>query len=52
MEKYGISVHFSSVHKNYYTAWQYVTKVDGDYEESKDHPDLTNGVEPQTMRAH
>ena len=51
-EAYGISVHFSSVHKNYYTAWCYVTKEDAHYEESEGHPDLTNGAEPSTMKAH
>ena len=26
LERFGISVHFSSVHHNYFSAWQYVTK--------------------------
>ena len=30
---YGISVHFSSLHANYYTAWRYVTKEDQSTEE-------------------
>ena len=41
-EKYGISVHFSSVHTNYYTAWKYVTKEDQHCVESEGHPDLKN----------
>ena len=28
LERFGISVHFSSVHHNYFSAWQYVTKSD------------------------
>lgn len=50
-EKYGISVHFSSVHSNYYTAWKYVTKEDSTPIESEGHPDLRNSKEPSTMRA-
>ena len=52
LENYGISVHFSSKHINYYTAWKYVTKEDKQYQESENHPDLTNGKEPRTTRAH
>jgi hypothetical protein len=51
-ETYGISVHFSSIHANYFTAWRYVTKDDTDYEESEGHPNLTNACEPPTMKAH
>ncbi|CAB4033143.1 Hypothetical predicted protein [Paramuricea clavata] len=52
-ETYGISVHFSSIHANYFTAWRYVTKDDiADYEESEGHPDLTNACEPPTMKVH
>ena len=39
-EQYGISVHFSSVHTNYYTARKYVTKEDQHCVESEGHPDL------------
>ena len=28
LEKFGISVDFSAIHANYYSAWQYVTKED------------------------
>lgn len=52
LENYGISVHFSSKHINYYTAWKYVTKEDKQYQESENHPDLTNDKEPRTTRAH
>ena len=38
---FGIPVHFSSTHANYYTAWKYVTKDDDCAEESKDHPDCS-----------
>ena len=50
-EKRGINVHFSSKHCNYYTAWAYVTKEDGSFLESPDHPDLTNAGPPRTMAA-
>lgn len=48
---YGISVHFSNVHANYFTAWRYVTKEDTEYEQSETHPDLSNACEPTTMKA-
>ena len=51
-EKYGISVHFSSVHTNYYTAWTYVTKEDQHCVESEGHPDLKNSEGPSTSQAH
>ena len=51
-EKYGISVHFSSVHANYYTAWKYVTKDDEHSIESEGHPDLNNSEGPSTSKTH
>ena len=51
-EKYGISVHFSSMHTNYYTAWKYVTKEDQDSVKSEGHPDLKNSKGPSTSKAH
>lgn len=51
-EQHGISVHFSSVHVNYYSAWKYVTKEDGEYEQSDKHPDLTSSQAPSTMTAY
>ena len=50
-EKYGINVNFSSVHHNYYSAWQYVTKDDDRFEESEGHPDLRNYHRPRTSNA-
>ena len=50
-EEYGISVHFSSVHANYYTAWKYITEEDKHSLESEGHPDLNDSEEPSTMRA-
>ena len=50
-EKWGINVHFSSKHCNYHSAWVYVTKEDGSYLESPNHPDLTNEGPPQTLAA-
>ena len=49
--QHQISVHFSSVHPNYYSAWQYVTKADKKYIESENHPDLTNTGPPRTLNA-
>ena len=46
-----IQVHFSGRHANYYSAWQYSTKEDEQPLQSKDHPDLTNTGQPQTMNA-
>ena len=40
LERCGISVHFSSLHRNYYSAWQYVTKEDEEFIESVNHPDF------------
>lgn len=51
-EQHGISVHFSSIHINYYSAWKYVTKEDGLYVQSAEHPDLTDNHAPLTMRVH
>jgi pterin-4a-carbinolamine dehydratase len=49
---YGIAVHFSDRHANYYTAWSYVTKEDECSEESEGHPDLKTFNRPATMNAH
>ena len=51
-KSYGISVHFSDIHANYYTAWRYVTKQDESPEESDGHPNLTSSDGPKTMNAH
>lgn len=48
---YGINVHFSNLHVNYFTAWQYVTKEDDDVLLSPDHPDLCNIGPPATLAA-
>ena len=50
-ETYDITVHYSNVHHNYFSAWQYVTKSDKVYEESEGHPDLRNGYRPRTNNA-
>ena len=50
-ESCGISVHFSEIHSNYYSAWKYVTKEDKYYIQSLDHPDLTNAGPPRTTMA-
>ena len=48
----GISVHFSAVHDNYYSAWKYTTKQDKDALESEGHPDLSNTANcPKTSQA-
>ena len=41
---YGITVHYSSRHHNYYSALLYVTKSDRDFKESSGHPDLRSEV--------
>ena len=51
LERCGISVHFSAIHANYFSAWQYVTKEDEDYIQSSGHPDLSNSNPPRTNRA-
>ena len=48
---HGISVHFSDVHFNYYSAWKYVTKTDEHVLHSNDHPDLWNEKPPKTSLA-
>ena len=49
--EHNISVHFSNLHYNYYSAWKYVTKEDTDVIESEDHPDLWNSKPPKTNAA-
>jgi len=49
--QHGISVHYSSSHSNYYSAWQYVTKEDEDVLQSANHPDLWNQGAPRTTLA-
>ena len=48
---YGITVHYSSRHHNYYSTWLYVTKSDSEFKESSGHPDLRNRGEPRTDQA-
>jgi hypothetical protein len=50
-QTYGISVHYSNVHHNYFSAWRYVTKSDTQYEESIGHPDLRNAKSPRMSEA-
>lgn len=45
---YGITVHYSSRHHNYNSAWLYVTKSDSEFKESSGHPDLRNRGERRT----
>ena len=52
LNHFGVSVHFSSSHSNYYTAWKYVTKTDAEYEQSEGHPDLSNMIPPCTSQVH
>jgi len=49
-DHHGISVHFSSLHYNYYSAWKYVTKEDEHVLQSDKHPELWNSKEPKTSR--
>lgn len=50
-EEYGIAVHYSNVHHNYYSAWSYVTKQDQDFIQSSNHPRLSRNNEPTTNSA-
>ena len=50
-QKFGVKVHFSDKHSNYYEAWQYVTKHDNNYILSEGHPDLVNSALPRTTTA-
>ena len=50
-EQFGISVHYSNIHHDYYSAWRYVTKSDEAYAESDGHPDLSNVHVPKTTNA-
>ena len=51
LQEHGISVHFSSKHHNYYSAWRYVTKSDINFEESPNHPNLRENNRPLTNAA-
>ena len=48
IEVYGISVHYSNRHYNYYSAWRYVTKSDACYIENEGHPRLDD-TEPNKL---
>ena len=50
LERCGICVHFSDIHRNYFSAWKYVTKQDKEFVESPGHPDLSDGL-PKTTKA-
>ena len=50
-ENHGISVHFSDVHYNYYSAWKYTIKKDKFVLESDNHPDLSDSKAPKTETA-
>ena len=50
-DKYDVSVHFSNVHHDYYSAWRYVTKEDEYVLESDGHPYFWNSRPPRTSRA-
>ena len=49
--EYSISVHFSNLHYNYYSAWKYTTKKDSNFLESDNHPDLSDLKAPKTDTA-
>ena len=51
LDEFGISVHFSAIHTNYYSAWQYATKEDSGFIQSFGHPGLTN-YHPPRMTFH
>ena len=51
MKHYGVTVHFSEHHNDYYTAYKYVTKNDEETLHSDGHPDLKSASAPRTGRA-
>ena len=51
MENYGISVHYSSAHHNYYSAWRYVTKSEKDFVQSENHRRLREVPKLKTTNA-
>ena len=51
MDNCGVSVHYSSVHHNYYSGWNYVTKSDKDYAQSDEHPRVQDAVKSKTSNA-
>lgn len=51
MKHYGVTVHFSENHNDYYTAYKYVTKNDQKTLHSEGHPDLKSASAPRTDRA-
>jgi len=51
LQRHGISVHFSTIHHNYYSAWKYITKEDEHVIQSAGHPDLWNARPPRTSQA-
>ncbi|CAB4028504.1 Hypothetical predicted protein [Paramuricea clavata] len=48
IENYGVSVHNSSAHHDYYSAWRYVTKSDKDFVQSENHPRVQEAPKPKT----
>ena len=48
MDEYSISVHFSSRHENYYSAYRYATKFDKAAFHSQGHPPLADSRSPRT----
>ena len=38
LQQFGVSVHYSNIHHNHYSAWRYVRKSDDAYAESDGHP--------------
>jgi len=49
--EYGVVLNFSNHHKNYYSAWQYVTKSDKESLQSDNHSDLSLQSSPRTSQA-
>jgi len=49
-DRYGVVLHFSESHDNYYSAYRYITKSDGDVFHSEKHPNLKEIGSPQTKK--
>ena len=51
MDLYGVVLHFSDIHTDYYDAWHYVTKEDKQVIHSANHSKVPPRTAPRTQRA-
>jgi len=50
IEKYGVVLHFSDNHDNYYSAYKYISKSDDQVFHSEGHPNLRDASSPKTKK--